>query len=85
MPRPEQSGSGGEAEHQAHPSPRGCRRGPRGPDWKDDRWTGPPGLILLALTLVSYNKQITGLGFYLIMEVKFQKVISKIIIAYILK
>lgn len=42
-------------------------------------------LILLALTLVSYNKQITGLGFYLIMELKFQKVISKIIIAYILK
>lgn len=42
-------------------------------------------LILLALTLVSYNKQITSLGFYLIMELKFQKVISKIIIVYILK
>lgn len=33
----------------------------------------------------SFNKQKTGLEFYFIMELKFQKVFSKIIIAYILK
>lgn len=33
----------------------------------------------------SFNKQKTGLEFYLIMELKFQKVILKIITAYILK
>lgn len=51
-----------------------------------------PRLILLALTLVSYdsvnfsyNKSMTGLGHYFITELKFQNVISKLVTPRILK